>query len=157
MSSVVIRKTADGAWQGVSEADEQRWQRWRIATMKAQAGETMRFEWRLPRSPRHHGLFFAQLGALFARQEQFDTPDKLRAWLTVGAGYCDFYPGPTGRMVAVPRTIKWEAMDETEFSELHTAVNTFLWTDHARQFLWPHLKPQQTYDMIDQLLTEFSA
>ncbi len=157
MSSVVIQKTPDGTWAGVSDEDEQRWQRWRTAVARAQAGETLRFEWREPRSPRHHRHFFAQLGGLFGRQEQFDTADKLRAWLTVGAGYCDFYPGPTGRMVAIPRSIRWEAMDEGEFGELHAAVNTFLWTDHARRFLWPHLTPQQTYDMIDQLLTEFSA
>lgn len=157
MSSIVIHKTPDGAWAGVSEEDDRRWQKWRAATQKAMPGETFRFEWRQPRSPRHHAHFFAQLGELFKRQEQFDSTDKLRAWLTVGAGYCDFVPGPKGRMVALPRTIKWEAMDETEFGELHAAVNTFLWSDHARQFLWPHLTAQQTYDAVDQLLTEFAA
>lgn len=157
MTSIVIQKGADGTWCGVSEEDQRRWARWLARSASAQAGDTLRFEWKQPRSSKHHRLFFAQLGALAQRQEQFDTVEKLRLWLTVGAGYCDFAPGPTGRMVAIPRSIAWESMDEGAFGELHAAVNSFLWSEHARRFLWPHLTPQQTYDMVDQLLTEFSA
>lgn len=57
---------------------------------------------------------------------------------------------------ALPESIAWHKLDEADFAEVHAKVDQFLWSDHARRFLWPHLTPQQTYDMVDQFLTEFS-
>lgn len=156
MSSVTVFKGDDGRLQGFGEKGARAWDKFgkRVASMAV--GETLAFEWFEPRSKAHHGLFFAKLGALMDRQEQFDDDDKLRKWLTVGAGYADFVPGPHGRMVALPQSIAWHKMDETDFSDLHGKVDAFLWTDHARRFLWPHLKDEQTYAMIEQLMQEFS-
>lgn len=156
MSSVVLVKGEDGKLDGMGQRGQKAYRKFRAKAASLQVGDTLQFEWREPRSPKHHGLFFAKLGALLDRQEQFDTEDKLRAWLTVGAGYCSFVPGPTGRMVALPESIAWVKLDETAFTDLHQKVDAFLWTDHARGFLWPHLTPQQTYDMVDQFQTEFS-
>lgn len=156
MSAVVVTKGQDGKLQGHGERGQKAYAKFRRRVEEMQPGDTLHFQWHEPRSPKHHGLFFAKLDALLDRQEQFDTDDKLRAWLTVGAGYCDFVPGPTGRMVALPQSIAWHRLDEADFADLHAKVDAFLWTEHARRFLWPHLSEQQTYDMVDQFLTEFS-
>jgi hypothetical protein len=156
VSDVVVFKGEDGKLQGFGEKGQRAYSKFRRRVEGMAPGETLQFSWHEPRSPKHHGLFFAKLHALLDRQEQFDTADKLRAWLTVGAGYADFVPGPTGRMVALPQSIAWHKLDEAEFSDLHAKVDAFLWTEHARAFLWGHLQPQQTYDMVDQFLTEFS-
>ena len=156
MSAVVVCKGDDGKLRGMGERGERAYARFRSRVESMAVGDTLQFEWREPRSPAHHRLFFSKLGALMDRQEQFDTEDKLRAWLTVGAGFADFVPGPTGRMVALPQSIAWHKLDEADFSDLHAKVDSFLWSDHARRFLWPHLGVQQTYDMVDQFLREFS-
>ena len=156
MSEVVLTKGDDGKLQGFGERGQRAYAKFRTRVEGMAPGDTLHFAWREPRSPKHHALFFAKLGALLDRQEQFDTDHKLRAWLTVGAGYCTFVPGPTGRMVALPESIAWDKLDEADFSDLHSKVDAFLWTDHARRFLWPHLTEQQTYDMVDQFLTEFN-
>ncbi len=156
MSAVVVTKGQDGKLQGMGEKGARAWAKFQRRVAGLMPGETLHFEWREPRSPAHHGLFFAKLHALLDRQEQFADADQLRAWLTVGAGYCDFVPGPTGRMVALPQSIAWHKLDEADFADLHAKVDAFLWTEHARRFLWGHLTTQQTYDVVDQFLTEFA-
>ena len=154
VSRVVLVKDECGKLAGLGEKGARAWARFRRTVDALAHGETLEFEWRAPRSPAHHRLFFAQIGNLFDSQEQFDCPDKLRQWLTVGAGYCDFVPGPNGRMVALPKSINWASMDEVEFGELHAAVLNFVWTKHARQFLWPQLTEQQTWDSVAATMGE---
>lgn len=156
MSNVVITKDENGKLKGLGEIGERAWAKFLRRIGEMATGDTLQFSWHLPRSPQHHRLFFAQVGALAERQEQFDDADKLRQWLTVGAGYCDFVPGPHGRMVALPQSIAWHRLDEVEFGDLHAKVDAFLWTEHARRFLWPHLSNEQSYAMVEQLHKEFS-
>lgn len=155
MSQVVVCKGDDGKLRGMGERGERAYAKFRSRVESMAVGDTLQFDWREPRSLPHHRLFFVKLSALMDMQEQFDAENKLRAWLTVGAGYADFVPGPTGRMVALPQSIAFDKLDETDFADLHARVDAFLWTDHARRFLWPHLPAQQTYDFIDQLLSGF--
>lgn len=157
MSDVVITKGNDGRLCGLGDANERAYAKWRAAVLALPAGGTLRFQWWAPRSPQHHRLVFAMFAALHAMQEQFEDVDRLRQWLTVGAGYCDFVPGPTGRMVALPRSIAWHRMDEAEFAELHAKLAGFLWTEHARRFLWPHLADEASYQMVAALMDEFQG
>lgn len=156
MSEVVLVLGEDGRLAGFGEKGGKAYAKFRQRVKEMAIGETLTFSWREPRSPQHHRLFFAKLGALADRQEQFDTTEKLRMWLIVGAGYCDFVPGPTGRMVAIPQSIAFDKLDEVDFTDLHAKVDAFLWTPHAQHFLWPQLTEQGRYDMVEQLMREFS-
>ena len=149
MSALVVRKDETGKLVGIGEKGARAWAKFRRQVDAMQVGDTLGFEWRAPRCPVHHRRFFAQLHNLFDAQERFEDVDRLRAWLTVGAGYCDFVPGPDHQLVALPRSINWERMDEAEFSELHVAVCRFLYTAEARRFLWPHLTEFQTFDIVN--------
>ena len=75
----------------------------------------------------------------------------------MGAGACHFLPGPRGRMVAMPKSIKWHRMDDTEFAELVRDIQAFLRTEHARRFLWGHLDDGQSSEMVELLFAEFEA
>lgn len=156
MSSVVVCKGDDGKLQGLGEKGGRAWRKFMAHIKAMAAGETLEFAWQKPRSLRHHKLFFAKLHALADRQEQFEDADRLRMWLTVGAGYCDLVPGPKGRMVALPQSIAFHKLDEIEFGELHAAVDKFLWTEQARRFLWPHISDELSYATVEQLQMEFS-
>ncbi len=157
MSNVVLVKGEDGKLAGFGEKGARAWSKFRRRLDEMVIGETLEFAWYKPRSGPHHCLFFAQLGALYDRQEQFIDIDMLRAWLTVGAGYCIFAPGPGGKSVALPQSIAWHKMDETEFGELHRAVNGFLRTVHAQRFLWGHLGDEKAAEAAEALLMEFDT
>lgn len=155
MSVVVLTRGDDGKLQGMGEKGVRAWAKFRARVDGLAVGETLHFEWREPRSQAHHRLFFAKVHALADRQEQFEDADRLRQWLTVGAGFCDFVPGPTGRMVALPQSIAWHALDEVEFGDLHAKVTEFLWSEHSRRFLWPMLTAEQSYELMQQFMAEF--
>lgn len=152
MSDVVVYKDEAGKLRGLGEKGDRAWQRFRSYLESMAVGETISFAWFKPRSPKFHRLFFAFLGELMDRQEQFDDINALRAWLTVGAGYATFVPGPTGRMVALPKSIAWHRMDDNEFRELVLAVWDFLRTEHAQRFLWPHLDDGKAVEQVETLL-----
>lgn len=156
MAECVVFKNESSKLEGFGEKGARAWIRFIKFVARMAIGETLHFQWWEPRAPGPHKLFFAKLGALADRQEQFEDAERLRIWLTVGAGECDFVPGPKGRMVALPRSIAWHKLDESDFQELARRVDDFLWTPHARRFLWPHLTDEKTYEMLDSLRTEFS-
>lgn len=156
MAEVVVVKDESGKLVGLGDAGGRAWSRLRKMLAQLAVGETLVFQWWEPRSPGFHKLFFVKLHALFDRQEQFDDFDNMRDWLTVGAGEADFLPGPRGRLVARPKSIKWHKLDETQFRELARRVDDFLWTYHARRFLWPHLSDEQTHEILEGLGARFS-
>lgn len=157
MSNVVVIKDESGKLAGLGDKGARAWAKFKKRIDGMAVGDTLAFQWHEPRSGPHHRLFFAQLGALFDRQEQFVDPDTLRAWLIVGAGYCDFVPGPGGRTVALPQSIAYHNLDEAEFGELHSKVNAFLRTEHAQRFLWGHLGADKASETVEALLQEFEG
>lgn len=155
MSKVVIIKDEQGKLRGLDPAGQRAYAKWRKTVLELPIGQTLTFTYRLPRSLKHHALFFAKLNALLDRTEAFANIDKLRYWLTMGAGYFDLIPGFDGTPNAIPRSIDFDRMDEAEFSELHRAVDEFLMTDRALETLWPELLPMQRLPMAESFVREF--
>jgi len=151
---VVVVKTESGL-EGLGEASKRAYGRFRELVRNLEVGETLRVSWKEPRSPGFHKLFFVMLGHLFDQQENFPDENSLRSWLTVGAGFAEFVPGPTGKMVALPKSISWERMDEGEFRDLVSAVWSFLRTDHAQLFLWPATPADVRRRSVETLLAGF--
>lgn len=155
MSDVVLVKAEDGKLQGLGLRSGNAYARWIATVQRMEVGETLRFSFRLPRSPKHHRLFFAKLNSLFEMQEQYAEESALLAWLKVGAGHADLGPGPHGHMVAIPKSINWENLEEADFAELHQQVDAFMWTPRARRFLWPHMDDAKTMEMVEAWRLEF--
>lgn len=157
MSQVVIIKNDQGRLQGLDDKHDRAYAKWRKMVEGMEVGQTLTFSYRMARSPRHHRMFFAKLQSLLARTEAFDDLDKLRYWLTIGAGYADLVPGMDGKPNAIPQSLDFDAMDEAEFSELHRAVDNFLWTSRAQQTLWPHLSDEKRYEAVEDFMREFGG
>jgi hypothetical protein len=157
VSDVVIVKDDTGKLRGLGEKGERAYSRFRSHVERMEPGETIGFKWEKPRSPRFHRMFFGMLGTLFDQQEQFADLDQLRAWLTVGAGYCEFVPGPSGRMVALPKSIAWSKMEDNEFRELVNEVWAFLRSEHGQRFLWPHLSADKQAEAVESVLMGWEA
>ena len=155
MPTVILTRDDDGHLKGLSDRDEKAYAKF-LARIKAMTSAcSLLFTWREPRSGPYHRRHFAMLNSIFESQEQFEDPDDLRKWLEVGAGYCKFVPGPTGRMVALPESISYDKLDQAQFEIVHDKVFRFARTEHALQFLWPHLTEDQAYNMMDVILRSF--
>jgi hypothetical protein len=153
MSAVIIVKNSQGKLEGFGQKGAKTYAKFRAAVDALEIGETLGFSYKVPRAPRFHRLHFAGLiHPLFEAQEQFADEGQLRKWLEVGAGHCDFVPGPEGRMVALPRSIDYASLDDVEFGEVHEACKRFMRTEHCRRFLWPHLTQEQTAETIETIL-----
>ncbi len=155
MSRIVIIKREDGRLHGLDDKHERQYQKFRRIVAAMEIGQTAGFSFRLPRSPRHHALFFHKLHSLLERTEEFSSLDMLRYWVVLGAGYADFVPGLDGRPNAIPRSIDFDSLDEADFCELHRAVDQFLWTARAQQTLWPQLDAERRYQCMESFMEEF--
>lgn len=157
MSAVTLWKGQDGKLEGFDEKGKRLYARFLKRITELEPGQTIGFTYKVPRSPKFHRLHFAMLKELFDNQEQFNDPHQFRKWLEVGAGHCDFVPGPKGRMVALPRSIDWESLDDEQFSDVHEGVKTFLRTEHAVRFLWPEADPAQSLRGVEAILGGFEG
>ncbi|MFC4923601.1 hypothetical protein [Delftia deserti] len=155
MTKLVLTKDQQGKLCGMDPAGQRAYGRFKAAVAALEPGQTMAFNYRLPRSPKHHAFFFAKLQRLLDRTEAFTDLDKLRAWLTLGAGYAYFVPGLDGKPNAIPQSLDFDCMDENEFCELHRAVDAFLWTGHAQAVLWPALDVHQRWACMESFMGGF--
>lgn len=106
MPTVTLFLDDNGKLNGISERDRKAYAKF-LQRAKNLGNESISFSWSEPRSGPYHRRFFAIINTLFEGQEQFDDPDMFRKWLEVGAGYCSFVPGPTGKMCAIPKSISY--------------------------------------------------
>ncbi|MCQ9618367.1 DUF1367 family protein [Paenalcaligenes niemegkensis] len=155
MTKVALRINEQGRLEGLTPADSRAYNRFKGKLQKLQPGETISFEHRFPRSGAFHRRHFAMLGLVFDNQEQFAYPDDFRSWVEVGAGHCQFVPGPDGRMVALPKSVSYTNLDDVEFSEHHAKVVSFLRSTAATRFLWPLINDTQAGQAMESLLQEF--
>ena len=155
MSKVILKLDETGKLSGIDDKHERAYARFRAKIAKLRPGETLSFDFRIPRSPRFHRLHFAMLGAFFAAQEVFDDNERMRKWLEVGAGHCEFLPGPSGEFVAMPKSIAYEALEDSDFHDVHEGIKAFLRQPHAYRYLWPHLDDAGRERMVEAVLQEF--
>lgn len=158
MPTITLTKDVDGRLCGVTEADNRAYQRFVVRCVDMTSDDCIKFSWVEPRSGPYHRRHFAMLHALFQAQEQYDNPEHFRKIGEVGAGYADMLPiGPEGTMVAVPRSISYEKLDQIEFEPIHKAVFDWYMSEMGLKVMWPHLSWQQAYDLAGSVLREFET
>ena len=157
MSEILITRTDTGKVDGLTEVDQRAYGKFIAAIKRMVPGECLRLAFWIPRSQKFHRRHFAILGALFDAQEQFDDREQFRMWVQVGAGHCDFVPGPKGRMVALPKSVAWHKLDDAAFAEHHMAVIAFVRSPACTGFLWGHLPEREQAEMVEAILQDFQA
>lgn len=84
-------------------------------------GQGVSAEVKRERNLAHHRKFFALVSTVAAYSEVFDTTEKALVAIKLAAGHCEFLPDPrTGELVAVPKSISFDAMDEDAFSQFES-------------------------------------
>lgn len=180
MAAITITRRDDGKLDGFTRPDQRAYAHYRRAIEELEVGELFTFSVWFPRNPAFHKFHFAVMGALLEAQERYEELDDLRRYLYVGAGYADFLPAPgyigdiierVPRMVqgilrkllvreldmiAVPKSIAYDKIDDADFRVLHDKVVNFMRGSRARRYLWPHLTDAQTHDTVEAILESFA-
>lgn len=156
MTTITVTKE-DGKLVGFTDKDKRAYGKFKKSIEELTEGELFTLSTWFARNPRLHKLHFVVMKALLDAQEQFAEMDDLRKWLYVGAGYADFMPGPKGKMVAIPKSVAYDRIDDAEFSELHGKVVDFMRTTHCMRFLWPHLEEHAAAETVEKVIAEFEV
>lgn len=141
MTTIIITKDADGRLRGLGEESERAYHRWKRLVADMDCGETLEFSFVIPRCPKHHRAFFRKVRILLDRTESMTDFTGLRKWMVAGAGYVD--------ADGAVQSLAFAGMDEVEFAELHRRVDDFLRSEHALEFLWPHLTARAQHEAIE--------
>jgi hypothetical protein len=120
MSEIIMRRTV----QGLSPVDQFNWEQ--LVGDRIKVGDDVKCKVTKSRNLKFHMKFFAMLRATFDMQDEFETMPQWRAVVTVGSGHCDLVPGTDGRPVAIPKSIAFHQMDETEFNRVYQDALTFI-------------------------------
>ena len=154
MPAIELTKDIEGRLVGVTEKDQRAYVRFLDRCIALTKEESIKFEWKEPRSGKYHRRHFAMLNALFEQQETFTDDEVFRKWGEMEAGYFDTLPGREGPQ-KIPKSIAYDKLDQLDFEPLHKAVFSFYRSEYALMVMWPQLSWQKAMDKIDSVLLEF--
>lgn len=150
------RRVFFGFVDGLGERGQKQWRRFVNGLLRLEPGEMVDIKTHKARSGPFHRRHMAMEQRIFEAQERFEVFKGFRDWLKVGAGHCDWYPGPRGGVFPVPKSIAYDQIEEDDMREFHESVVAFLRTEHAGRTLWKHLSATQRIEQIEFLLAGFN-
>lgn len=150
-----VRSLLFGALDGFTSDDKKAWRRFWKRLVRLEPGEMAVAEMVFPRSGPFHRRHMKIEQSVFDAQERFADFEMFRYWLKVGAAWVVWAAGPKGGVVPIPKSISYAKADEEEFRRYHDQVIGFLRGPHASKYLWPHLSPTDSAEMMGQILEGF--
>jgi hypothetical protein len=142
---------------GLGELHKKRVRRFFAWLLQLEPGEMATIDVVQPRSTPFHRFHMKLESTVFEAQERIQHFEQFRYWLKVGAGHVVWMAGAKGGVVPVPKSISYAQLPEPEFREYHEDCLTFLRSEHACKYLWPHLTQDQARQMMDATLEAFDA
>lgn len=155
MTTITLTINEQRKPEGFKDKDKRAYARFKKMLSEAEPGEILSVAFWFPRNGKFHRLHMAMIAQLFDAQEQFEDDEQFRKWLEVGAGYCTWAPGPSGKAVPIPKSISYKSLDDEGMRDVHEKVKAFIRSPHAQNFLWPHLSGQQQTEMVELVLQGF--
>ena len=150
------RRVLFGIVDGLGDRGRKQWRRFVNGLMRLEPGEMVDINTHKARSGPFHRRHMAIEQAIYESQERFDNFENgFRDWLKVGAGHCEWFPGPKGGIFPVPKSTSFADMEDDEMREFHEAAIEFLRTEHAQKTLWKHLSVAQRSEMLETILNGF--
>lgn len=149
------RRVLFGIVDGLGDRGRKQWRRFINGLMRLEPGEMVEIKTHKARSGPFHRRHMAIETALYEAQERFEQFEQFRNWLKVGAGFCDWIPGPKGAVIPVPRSIAFDKLEDGDMRQVHEDMVTFVRTEHAGKTLWRHLPAERRLELIEGILREF--
>ena len=150
------RRVLFGHIDGLGERGRRQWRRFFNGLLRLEPGEMIQIKTYQARSGPSHRRHMALEQAVFEAQERFEDFESFRTWLKVGASFVDWYPGPKGGVIPVPRSISYSKLEQGAMEQFHNDAVAFLRTEHAGRTLWKHLGDCQRIQMIETILGGFN-
>lgn len=152
-----VRRVLFGIIDGLGERGRRQWRRFINRLLRLAPGEMINIWTHQDRVGWYHRKHMVMEQRLFESQERFDQFNAFRDWLKVGSGFVDWYPGPKGAVMPVPRSLSFEKLEQGEMEQVHADMLVFLRTEHAIKTLWPKLPAAQRHDAIEAVLSQFGS
>ncbi|QHJ00098.1 DUF1367 family protein [Xylophilus rhododendri] len=152
---VVARRVIFSIVDGLGGTGRRQWRRFWNRVFKLEPGEMIDIKTHQARLGWFHRKHMALEQVLFEAQDKFETFEAFRTWLKVGSGFVDWYPGPKGGVIPVPRSISYSKLEQGDMEKFHGDAIDFLRTEHAGKTLWKHLSVTQRLDVLETILGNF--
>jgi len=152
---LAARRVLFGLVDGLGEVNRKAWRRFVNGLMRLEPGEMVEIKTHKERVGWFHRKHMALEQRIFESQERFDTFNAFRVWLKVGGGFVDWFPGPKGGVIPVPKSISYAKLEQGDMEKVHDDMVAFLRTAHAAKTLWKHLPPPARTDMVETILGSF--
>lgn len=150
------REVLFGLIDGLGEGGKKQWRRFFNRLMRLEPGEMVEIRTHQERIGWYHRKHMALEQRVFESQEKFENFEQFRNWLKVGAGFCDWLPGPKGGVIPVPKSLSYAKLEQGDMEQVHEDIVTFLRTEHAARTLWKHLSETQRIEQVEFLLAQFN-
>ena len=149
------RRVLFGMVDGLGDRGKRQWRRFVSGLLRLEPGEMLDIKTHKARSGVFHRRHMVIETRVFEAQEKFEQFEQFRNWIKVGAGFCDWVPGPKGAVMPIPRSIAFDKLEEDDMHQVHDDMLAFLRTPHAGKTLWKHLSEPARIEMIESVLQEF--
>jgi hypothetical protein len=94
---------------------------------KIPKGEIVQIDYVKKRNIKFHRKYFALIKLAFDNQQVYQNSDEMRYDITMTAGFTDEITNKiTGEITLRAKSISFDSMDETEFSELYTRTKNVI-------------------------------
>jgi len=117
MSTSVICRVAYGGLRCVNECESSK--------LEGLLGKEVEAKITIPRNLGFHKRFFAMLKTTLEMTDLKINIEQWRTLVTCGCGYAD-YVEFNGQLIAVPKSIAFARMDETEFERFYSDALSFI-------------------------------
>jgi hypothetical protein len=149
------RRVMFGVVDGLGAKGRKAWRRFWNGLLKLEPGEIVEIRTHKERLGWYHRKHMALESRLFEAQERFESFEQFRNWIKIGAGFCDWVPGPKGAVVPIPRSIAYSKLEQGDMEQFHDDVIGFLRSPHAIKVLWPKADQNTALQAVEGLLEEF--
>ncbi|OWT69231.1 MULTISPECIES: DUF1367 family protein [unclassified Achromobacter] len=149
------RRAIFGVVDGLGDQGRKQWRRLWNSIFRLEPGEMLEIRTHKERLGWYHRKHMALESKVFEAQERFKDFDAFRDWLKVGAGHVNWYPGPKGGVIPVPKPISYARLEQTDMEEFHAKAVEFLRQPYAIKTLWPAAPAHLAAAMIEDVLGKF--
>lgn len=104
-----------------------------------------------PRNPKFHRKLFSLFSLVFENQELYDNFDRFRKEIVMRAGFYEEHTHLTGKVSYVAKSLAFDKMDETEFSELYDKCCGVI-----IQYFWPDISRHQLEEAVLDYMGEYT-
>lgn len=149
------RRVIFGIIDGLGEVNRKAWRRFWHRLLKAELGEVFSIITHQQRLGWYHRKHMSLETKVFEAQERFENFEQFRNWIKIGAGHCDWMPGPKGAVVPIPKSISYAKLEQDAMEVFHANVIAFLRTPRACKVLWPKMPDDQRELALEAVLASY--